>query len=110
MYGWDEIFAIADVLVLRGGHAVISQAIQFGKPIVTIPIDNHGEQLGNSEKVAKIGIGIMLKSSQSSEITNAIHCIIDNKRYQRKAIEMMALTEKLNGIDNVVKIIRSYLK
>jgi UDP-N-acetylglucosamine--N-acetylmuramyl-(pentapeptide) pyrophosphoryl-undecaprenol N-acetylglucosamine transferase len=113
-YEWctvrDEIFAIADVLVLRGGHAVISQAIQFGKPIVTIPIDNHGEQLGNSEKVAKIGIGIMLKSSQSSEITNAIHCIIDNKRYQRKAIEMMALTEKLNGIDNVVKIIRSYLK
>ena len=49
----DEIFAIADVLVLRGGHAVISQAIQFGKPIVTIPIDNHGEQTRQFRKSSK---------------------------------------------------------
>ena len=67
-YEWcpvrDEIFAMCNLLVLRGGHVSISQAIQFGKPIVSIPIENHGEQLGNSEKISKIGIGITLNTKQ----------------------------------------------
>ena len=48
---------MSNLLVLRGGHVAISQAIQFGKPVITIPIENHGEQLGNSEKIAEIGVG-----------------------------------------------------
>ena len=54
---------VSNLLVIRGGHTVISQAIQFGKPMLTIPIENHGEQIGNSEKVAKIGLGIMIPSA-----------------------------------------------
>jgi UDP-N-acetylglucosamine--N-acetylmuramyl-(pentapeptide) pyrophosphoryl-undecaprenol N-acetylglucosamine transferase len=96
---------------LRGGHVAISQAIQFGKPIITIPIENHGEQLGNSEKIAEIGIGVTLKTKQlqANQITCAIHKILDDSRYQKKANELMKLAEKLDGIDNVVKIVRSYL-
>jgi UDP:flavonoid glycosyltransferase YjiC (YdhE family) len=114
-YEWcpvrDEIFAMSNLLVLRGGHVAISQAIQFGKPIITIPIENHSEQLGNSEKIAEIGLGFMLKTKQlkTNQITDAIHQILDNSRYQRKAIELMKLSEKLDGINNIVKIIRSYL-
>jgi UDP-N-acetylglucosamine--N-acetylmuramyl-(pentapeptide) pyrophosphoryl-undecaprenol N-acetylglucosamine transferase len=114
-YEWcpirDEIFAMSNLLVLRGGHVAISQAIQFGKPIITIPIENHGEQLGNSEKIAEIGIGVTLKTKQlkANQITDAIHKILDDSRYQKKANELMKLAEKLDGIDNVVKIVRSYL-
>jgi UDP-N-acetylglucosamine--N-acetylmuramyl-(pentapeptide) pyrophosphoryl-undecaprenol N-acetylglucosamine transferase len=114
-YEWcpirDEIFAMSNLLVLRGGHVAISQAIQFGKPIITIPIENHGEQLGNSEKIAEIGIGVTLKTKQlqANQITCAIHKILDDSRYQKKANELMKLAEKLDGIDNVVKIVRSYL-
>ena len=113
-YEWcpvrDEIFAMSNAVLLRGGHVAISQAIQFGKPIITIPIESHGEQLGNSEKIAKIGIGIMLKTKQlkANQITDAIHQILDDPRYQKKANELMKLTEKLDGIDNVVKVVRSY--
>ena len=107
----DEIFAMSNLLVLRGGHVAISQAIQFGKPIITIPIENHGEQLGNSEKIVKIGLALMLKTKQlkANQITDAIHQILDNPRYQKKATELMKLTEKLDGINNIVKIVRSYL-
>ena len=114
-YEWcpvrDEIFAMSDLVVLRGGHVAISQAIRFGKPIITIPIENHGEQLGNSEKIAEIGIGVTLKTKQlkANQITCAIHKILDDSRYQKKANELMKLAEKLDGIDNVVKIVRSYL-
>ena len=57
-YEWcpcrDEIFYLADFLIIRGGHTAISQAIQFGKPFISIPIENHGEQISNSNKIEKL--------------------------------------------------------
>ena len=114
-YQWcpirDEIFAMSDLVVLRGGHAAISQAVQFGKPIVSIPIDNHGEQIGNSQKISKIGSAIMIRTRQlkACHITEAIHKIIDDTIYQKKADELLKLSLKLDGIDNILKIVNSYL-
>jgi UDP:flavonoid glycosyltransferase YjiC (YdhE family) len=114
-YEWcpvrDEIFAMSDLVVLRGGHVALSQAIQFGKPIVTIPIDNHGEQLGNSQKVAQLGLGIMVKPKKlrPEQLAQAIEQALSDTGYARKARELMAMTEKMNGIENVARIIRSYI-
>jgi UDP-N-acetylglucosamine--N-acetylmuramyl-(pentapeptide) pyrophosphoryl-undecaprenol N-acetylglucosamine transferase len=113
-YGWcpirDEIFAMSDLLVLRGGHVALSQAIQFGKPVVTVPIENHGEQLGNSAKVAELGMGIMLhpKGLKPEQLAEAISQVLGNTGYKNKAVELQRLAENLNGIDNIVRIIRSY--
>lgn len=115
-YEWcpvrDEIFSLSDIIILRGGHTAISQAIRFGKPIVAIPIENHGEQLGNSEKIANLGLGIALtnKPLHPNHISDAINLVLDGPHYQRKANQVMKISENLNGIDNIVNIIRSYLK
>jgi UDP-N-acetylglucosamine--N-acetylmuramyl-(pentapeptide) pyrophosphoryl-undecaprenol N-acetylglucosamine transferase len=114
-YEWcpvrDEIFAASNLLVLRGGHVVLSQAIQFGKPVVTVPIENHGEQLGNSTKVAELGAGVMLhaKGLGPEQLGDAIEKVLGDPEYKNKATELQMLAEKLNGIDNVVQIVRSYL-
>ena len=114
-YEWcpirDEIFAMSDLVVLRGGHAAITQAVQFGKPMISIPIADHGEQIGNSQKISKIGSAIMItgKQPQPGEITDAIHKIIDDSAYRKKAEELFNVSLKMNGIDNVVNIIRSYI-
>ena len=107
----DEILAMSNLLIIRGGHVAISQAIQFGKPMISIPIENHGEQLGNSAKIAKIGVGIMLQTKQlnTKVIIDAIYQILNHSIYQDKANEIMKLTDKLNGIDNVIKTILSSL-
>ncbi len=115
-YEWcpirDEIFSLSDIIVIRGGHAAISHAIGFGKPIVTIPIENHGEQLGNSRKLAGLGLGIAVDARplRSEQISEAISTILKEPAYQKKASEMMELSNNLNGIDNIVNIVRSYLK
>ena len=115
-YEWcpirDEIFAMSDILVLRGGHTAISQAIQFGKPVISIPIENHPEQIGNSKKLAKIGCGIYLnnKKLNSSNILLAINNILNQEKYKKKAIELMETSRRINGIENVVDIIRTYTK
>jgi UDP-N-acetylglucosamine--N-acetylmuramyl-(pentapeptide) pyrophosphoryl-undecaprenol N-acetylglucosamine transferase len=114
-YEWcpvrDEIFAASDLLVLRGGHVALSQAIQFGKPVVTVPIENHGEQLGNCAKIEELGAGVMLhpKGLRLEQLANAIEKVLGDSSYHKKAAELQRLAEKLNGIDNVVQIVRSYL-
>jgi UDP-N-acetylglucosamine--N-acetylmuramyl-(pentapeptide) pyrophosphoryl-undecaprenol N-acetylglucosamine transferase len=114
-YEWcpvrDEIFAASDLLVLRGGHVALSQAIQFGKPVVTVPIENHGEQLGNSTKVAELGAGIMLhpKRLRPEQLGDAIEKVLDDPEYKKKAVGLQRLAENLNGIDNIVQIVRSYI-
>lgn len=114
-YGWcpvrDEIFAMSDLLVMRGGHVALSQAIQFGKPVVTVPIDNHGEQLGNSAKVAELGMGVMLrqKGLKPEQLADAISQVLGSPECKRKVTELQRMAEKLNGIDNVAQIVRSYL-
>jgi UDP-N-acetylglucosamine--N-acetylmuramyl-(pentapeptide) pyrophosphoryl-undecaprenol N-acetylglucosamine transferase len=114
-YEWcpvrDEIFAASDLLVLRGGHVALSQAIQFGKPTVTVPIDNHGEQLGNSTKISELEAGIMLhpKLLKPEQLGEAIERVLGNPHYKKKAGELQRLAETLDGIDNVVQIVRSYL-
>jgi UDP-N-acetylglucosamine--N-acetylmuramyl-(pentapeptide) pyrophosphoryl-undecaprenol N-acetylglucosamine transferase len=114
-YEWcpvrDEIFAASDLLVLRGGHVALSQAIQFGKPVVTVPIDNHGEQLGNCAKIEELGAGVMLhpKQLRPKQLGDAIEKVLGDSCYNKKTTDLQKLAQKLNGIDNVVKIVRSYL-
>jgi UDP:flavonoid glycosyltransferase YjiC (YdhE family) len=114
-YEWcpvrDEIFAASDLLVLRGGHVALSQAIQFGKPVVTVPIENHGEQLGNCAKIEELGAGVMLHPNRlrPEQLAEAIEKVLGDLNYNKKAVELQRLAEKLNGIDNVVQIVRSYL-
>jgi UDP:flavonoid glycosyltransferase YjiC (YdhE family) len=113
-YEWcpvrDEVFAMSDLMVLRGGHVALSQAIQFGKPVVTIPIENHGEQLGNSAKTAELGMGVMVhpKGIKPEQLADSIAQVLANPEYKKKAVELQKMAEKLDGIENIAKIIRSY--
>jgi len=114
-YEWcpirDEIFALSDLIVIRAGHEVISQAIEHGKPIVTIPIPNHGEQLGNSEKVERLKIGIRLEPSkiEAYQVAEAIHKILDDQSYLENVLKIKKVTDGLDGINNALNIIRSYI-
>jgi UDP:flavonoid glycosyltransferase YjiC (YdhE family) len=114
-YEWcpvrDEIFAMSDALVLRGGHVALSQAVQFGKPVVTVPIENHGEQLGNSARIQNLGMGIMLHPNdlRPEQLAKAVSQVLENLEYKNKAKELQSMAEKIDGIDNVVRMIKSYL-
>jgi UDP:flavonoid glycosyltransferase YjiC (YdhE family) len=99
------------LIVLRGGHEAISHAIEHGKPMVTIPIQNHGEQLGNSEKVERLKIGIRLEASNADayHIAEAIHEILDNESYLENVTKIKTVTDRFDGINNTLNIIRSFI-
>jgi len=114
-YEWcpcrDEIFYLSNLLIIRGGHTAISQAIQFGKPIISIPIENHGEQLSNSNKIEKLGIGLTInpKLLSTTIIKKTIENMICNNKYNEKAIQLMEISNKLDGIENIKNIVFSHV-
>jgi UDP:flavonoid glycosyltransferase YjiC (YdhE family) len=76
-----------------------------------VPIENHGEQLGNSAKISELGAGIMLhqKGLRPEQLGEAIEKVVGNPDYNKKARELQRLAETLNGVHNIVQIVRSYL-
>jgi UDP:flavonoid glycosyltransferase YjiC (YdhE family) len=46
---------------------------------------------------------------RSEQLANAIGHVLGDSNYNKKAAELQRIAENLNGIDNVVKIVRSYL-
>ncbi len=106
----DEIFAMSDLLVMRGGHSTLGQAIQYGKPVVAIPIENHGEQLGNANKAQKIGLGLMLKQKglKPEDISNAVERVLNDDSFESNAKMLMDTANKLNGVENIVNVVKSY--
>ena len=115
IYQWcpvkDELFTLADLLVVRGGHATISQAILYGKPVVTIPIINHSEQNANATRVKDIGFGRLLDPDtiSSEKIALAVNEISDEPSFKKKVLELNRVAQNLNGVNNTVNIINSLI-
>ncbi|MDQ2684426.1 MAG: hypothetical protein M3Y25_01120 [Thermoproteota archaeon] len=113
-YEWcpcrDELFHISDILVIRGGHTAISQAIQFGKPFISIPIESHGEQLSNAAKIQKLGIGrkIGSKAINSEIVIGILNELIHDTKYKKEMSKLMRISNNLNGIQNIKNIVLSY--
>lgn len=107
----DEIFAMSNLLIMRGGHSTLAQAIQYGKPVVTIPIENHGEQLGNARKAEKVGLGLMLaqKDLEPNNISDAVQQVLNDSNYANKTNTLMELANKMDGTSAIVQKVRSYL-
>ncbi len=107
----DEIFYLSDVIIMRGGHTAISQAIQYGKPILSIPIESHGEQLSNSSKIERLGIGKTIDSKTMNQTTlvNVLNELICNSSYEDRILNLMKISNKLDGIQNIKDIVLSYI-
>jgi UDP:flavonoid glycosyltransferase YjiC (YdhE family) len=90
----------------------LSQAIQFGKPVLTVPIENHGEQLGNSRRIAELGMGRMLlpKGLGPKEMADSISELLGDPDYRKIAHEAQIQTRNLDGVANLARIVSSYLQ
>ena len=98
-------------IIMRGGHTAISQAVQYGKPIISIPIESHGEQLSNSSKIYRLGIGKAIDSKTMNQtiLMNALNELICDKSYEDRILNLMKISNKLDGIQNIKDIVLSYV-
>ena len=67
-------------------------------------------RLGNSDKVAKLGIGIKLDplSINPRKIISAVQEVLSNNHYLENVQRVKKVADNFDGIENVLKIIRAY--
>ena len=115
MFQWcplkDELFALADILIIRGGHSTISTAIMNGKPMITIPIVNHSEQVANSKTVEKMGLGLFADQSMltSGKLASMINDVIGDEKIMKRILEVKDVANKMNGVENILKRVETLL-
>lgn len=105
----DELFALADYSIIRGGHSTIAQSILYGKPMIVIPIENHSEQIGNANKVSELGLGICLRPEdlEPDRLLGVAEEISSDGKFVQNAQEVASIAKKYNGPENAAKAVIS---
>jgi UDP-N-acetylglucosamine--N-acetylmuramyl-(pentapeptide) pyrophosphoryl-undecaprenol N-acetylglucosamine transferase len=115
VYEWcplkDELFQLASLVVTRAGHNTISQCIISGKPAVYVPIFNQSEQIWNSIKCEKLGIGRHVRSENldKENLVNSIESCLNDASLQKNIDSLSQVACKYNGVERASQIIRAFL-
>ena len=74
-------------VVTHAGHGTVIRSLAFGVPLICIPMGR--DQTANAARVVYRGVGVRLnKKAGAKKIAEAIHRVIENPDYQRKAQEL----------------------
>jgi UDP-N-acetylglucosamine--N-acetylmuramyl-(pentapeptide) pyrophosphoryl-undecaprenol N-acetylglucosamine transferase len=96
-----------DVLVTRGGHNTVSEAIYYGKPMVVIPTPAHSEHQGIAESLQHMGLGIPIQQNALSEGTllRAVQSLTEESCYGKKTKDAQKFALKFDAIDSIYKTV-----
>jgi len=77
IYDWlpnrFEFLKACDMVVCRAGLGTISQAICYGKPILTVPTPSHTEQENNASRAEALGVAKVLDQRRLS-----LECVLSS--------------------------------
>ena len=105
----NELIIESDIIITRGGHSSISKALNFGKPIISIPINNHTEQINNARTVEEMGLGMKLDESDISyrSLKNSIEYILKNDKFKINIEKYLEICDKYNSIQLILEEINN---
>jgi uncharacterized protein (TIGR00661 family) len=111
IYGWLrdkwEVLRKSELVICRGGHTTISEAILSGIPVISIPVPGHSEKVENSRSIERIGAGLILEQDKINLFFKHVKTILDDPRYYKKADEIARRFSSWDSVDRTVGIILS---
>jgi len=111
IYGWLqnkwEVLKKSDLVVCRGGHTTISEAILSGIPVISIPVPGHSEKEENSRSIERIGVGMILEQDKIDLFFKCVKTVLDDPKYHKRADEIAKRFSSWDSIDRTVGIILS---
>lgn len=107
----DPIILVSDLIISRGGHSTIGKCILAGKPMILIPIAYHGEQINNSKKMEKLGLGRFIDPVKTSPryLAEKILMALDDEGQRRRASFFSKLATRYDAFRTVKETINYYL-
>lgn len=109
-----EIISSSSLIISRSGINTITELIYFEKPAILIPLpfSQRGEQFKNAKFLEKIGLGIVLRQSETDQekLLNTINKMFKNiNNYKINKIEVRNLPGK-NSAQSIVSVINYVCK
>lgn len=96
-----------DVLVTRGGHNTVSEAIYYGKPMVIIPTPSHSEHQGIAVSLANMGLGIPIQQSNLGRdiLLKCVNGIVDDSGYTQRMNAAQKFAYRFDAIESIYKTV-----
>ena len=110
-YVTDELphlFAMADIIVTRGGATSLFEILALNKPNVIIPYSlraSRGDQIINAESFKRQGFSEVLPESDDVTSNMFLNTLIGVYNNKSRYIAAMQGSAARNGLENVIKVI-----
>lgn len=104
------VLASADAFITHAGMGGCTEALWFGVPTVAIP--QAVDQFANADKLAELGIGIHLPTSEVSaeSIRLSVDSVADSPEVRERLGELSAETRANGGVRNAADAVESFLR
>lgn len=106
-----EWMKISDVIVSLAGLNTLMEILSLGIPNVIVPIDNHPEQLRNSQNMESHGITVVedIKKLNSKKLADNINRLLDDPQIVKRSKIVKNKFSSYNGLEKTVEIIMNHL-
>ncbi len=99
-----------DVLVTRGGHNTVSEAIYYGKPMLIIPTPNHPEHQEIASNAEKLGIARVVQQNEDDRtLINALITLVSSDEYKKRAKYVASEVKRYDAVKEATKLITGIL-
>jgi len=94
-----------DILITRGNHGAILEAMSYGKPMLLVPPPGHTEKMLNSLRAKEVGVAkVILQHELNAEtVGKALKSLLENSSYKRAAEEAMKRASELDAAGVVAR-------
>jgi UDP-N-acetylglucosamine:LPS N-acetylglucosamine transferase len=101
-----------DVLVTRGGHNTVSEAIYYGKPMVVIPTPSHSEHQGIADSLHNMGLGLPIQQESLNReiLLQSVENLTDDSSFNKKIKAAQSFAYKFDAIDSIYKTVCRILR
>ncbi|MEM4214076.1 MAG: glycosyltransferase family protein [Candidatus Methanomethylicaceae archaeon] len=111
VYDWVDdrylYLKACDLLITRGGHNTVSEAIYYGKPMLIIPTPAHSEHQGIAESLSRMGMAISLQQHSLSKETllDAVNEALGSSMISLRIEEASRYASQFNAVESIYKIV-----
>lgn len=98
----EQILPHCDAVVTAGGFNTVMGALQFGLPMIVLPIG--ADQPRNAGRVAALGAGVRIEAAAADRdtVTGALRALLVEPSYRVNAARIQERIERMPGPDDAV--------
>ena len=112
LYTRHEMLKASDLIVGRGGHTTVLEALAYGKPMILIPAQEQTEQIANTRRANEMGVAKALDQRHLSSqlLQERIEQVLNSKDFAERAQKFERLSSEYDAVENISQSVIQYLE